>query len=151
MKLGALLSEIKGKQSRLARLMDISKETMYVQDGKTPKLDYNEVSKEINELIPEIRHLKLKVQEANLKNKLPDFNMSLAEAIIKVGDLRSLMSYKSSLIKYSKLNLWDIEDKKIDYTPQMEEKELEKEIEELSKEKIKLDNAIQKANWSVEA
>jgi len=150
MKLGALLSEIKGKQSRLARLMSISEQTMYVEKGKTPKLNYKETSEEIDKLIPEIRQLKLKVQEANLRNKLPDFNITLAEAIIKVADLRSLMSHKSGLIKYSKENLWGMEDKKIDYIPQMEEKELEKEVEELSREKIKLDNAIQKANWSID-
>jgi hypothetical protein len=150
MKLGALLSEIKGKQSRLARLMSISEQTMYVEKGKTPKLNYKETSEEIDKLIPEIRQLKLKVQEANLRNKLPDFKITLAEAIIKVADLRSLMSHKSGLIKYSKLNLWDMEDKKIDYIPQMKEKEMEKEVEELSREKIKLDNAIQKANWSID-
>jgi len=153
MKLGALLSEIKGKQSRLARLMETSKETMYVEVGKKPKLDYKEVSEEIDKLVGEIRQLKLKVMKTNLENivqyPLPNPKMSLAEAIMKVGDLRSLISHKSGLIKYSRVNLWD-EDKKIDYKPQVEEKNIEKEIEDLSREKIKLDNAIQKANWSVE-
>jgi phage shock protein A len=151
MKLGALLSEIKGKQSRLSRLMEVSKETMYVEKDKSPKLNYKEVSEEIEKLIPEIRQLKLKVQEANTKNTLPDFKMSLAEAIIKVADLRSLMSYKSGLIKYSSMRgFWDESEKKIELIPQVEEKKIEEEVEELSKEKIKLDNAIQKANWSVE-
>jgi uncharacterized protein YchJ len=149
MKLGALLSEIKGKQSRLSRLMEVSKETMYVEEGKIPKMNYNEVSKEIDDLIANIRELKLKVQEANMKNTLPDSKMSLAEAIIKVGDLRSLISHKSGLIRY-KTQFWGMEDKKVDYKPQVEEKKIEDEVEELSKEKIKLDNAIQKANWSIE-
>jgi flagellar biosynthesis/type III secretory pathway chaperone len=150
MKLGALLSDIKGKQSRLSRLMSISKETMYVEVGKTPKMDYKEVSAEIERLVKEIRLSKLKIQEANMKNKLPDYDMSIAEAIMKVGDLRSLIAYKSGLIRYSKTLSWDREEINIEYNPQVEEKKIEKEIEELSKEKIKLDNAIQKANWSVE-
>jgi len=110
MKLGALLSEIKGKQSRLARLMETSKETMYVEVGKKPKLDYKEVSEEIDKLVGEIRQLKLKVMKTNLENivqyPLPNPKMSLAEAIMKVGDLRSLISHKSGLIKYSRVNLW---------------------------------------------
>lgn len=150
MKLGSLLSEIKGKQSRLSRLIDISKETMYVEDGKEPKMDYKEVSEETNKLIDDIRQLKLKVMKANLENTLPDSDMTLAEAILKVGDLRSRMSNKSGLIRYSKIHIWNIDDKKIDFVPQVKEKEIEDEIKELSKEKIKLDNQIQKANWSIE-
>jgi hypothetical protein len=150
MKIGALLSDIKGKQSRLSRLMSVSKETMYVEVGKTPKMDYKELSSEIEKLVKDIRLSKLKIQEANMKNKLPDYDMSIAEAIMKVGDLRSLIAHKSGLIRYSKTLSWDREEAKIEYNPQVEEKKIEKELEELSKEKIKLDNAIQKANWSIE-
>jgi len=149
MKIGALLSEIKGKQSRLSRLMEVSKETMYVEKGQDPKMNYKEVSKEISELIDGIRELKLKVMEVNLKSKL-DNGMTLAEAILKVGDLRSQMGHKSGLIKYNRMNYYDIEDKKVQYTPQVKEKEIEEEIKKLSEEKVKLDNAIQKANWNIE-
>jgi hypothetical protein len=151
MKLGGLLSDIKGKQSRLSRLMDISKEIFYYEEGKSPKLDYKEISKEIDSLVDEIRHLKVMVQGINIANKLPNSKMILAEAIIKVADLRSLIAYKSGLIKYERnRSIWDEDRAKVNLIPQVEEKTLEKEIEELSDEKIALDNAIQVANWSIE-
>jgi uncharacterized protein YchJ len=150
MKLGALLSEIKGKQSRLARLMQVSRDIMYVETGKKPKLDYKEVAKEIDELIDSIRNLKLQVMQTNMGNMLPDTKMTLAEAIIKVADLRSQIAYKTQLVKYSsRSDFWDTE-KKVEFLPQVEEKVLEDELKKLSDEKIKLDNLIQKVNWSIE-
>lgn len=151
MKLGEALAQLKKEKSRLARLISIRKENVYVEKGKKTPFDPREVGKKINEKIEEIRELKIKIQKTNLSTKIPEQDISLAEAIISIGDIRSQMANLRTLFEDKREYSWRLRDKDtIEKIPQLNEKEIEEEMESLETEKIRIDNLIQVTNWETE-
>ena len=146
MKLGEALSELKKEKSRLARLILLRKENVYVEEGKQTKFDPKELSKEINKKIEDIRKLKIKIQKTNLNIKISGEDISLTEAIIKINDLRSKMAHLSNLFERKRSYLFRDKDEK-EMIAQIDEIEIEDEIEKLEIEKVQLDNKIQIINW----
>lgn len=149
MKLGETLSKLKKEKSRLARLILLRKENVYIKEGKKTKFDLNKLSKEIDKKIEEIRKLKVKIQKTNLNTKVTGENISLAEAIIKINDLRSKLAHLSSLFEKKEGYLFRDKDEK-DMVAQLDELEIEDEIEKLEIEKTQLDNKIQITNWTTQ-
>src|SRR3989344_2696924 len=151
MKIGEALALLKKEKSRLARLISLRKINVYVEKGKKTPFDPQKLGKEIDKKIEDIRKLKVKIQKTNLSTKLPDFNVSLAEAIILVNDIRSGISLLSGLFKEKSEYSFRFRDKdEIEKVSQLDESEIEKEMEKLETEKTHLDNAIQIANWENE-
>src|SRR3989344_197532 len=147
MNLGEALSKLKKEKSRLARLISLRKENVYTEKGKETKFNPKTLSNEIDNKIEEVRKLKIKIQEVNLETKISGENITLAEAIIKVNDLRSKLAHLSVL--FEKKESWLYRDKREnEMTPQLDELEIEDEIEKLENEKVILDNKIQAANWA---
>ena len=149
MNLGEALSLLKKEKSRLARIISLRKNNIYVEEGKKPEFDPEKLSKDINAKIDEIRHLKVKIVKTNLNAKIAGDNISLTEAIIKVGDIRSKIAQLSNLFE-NKRSSWYIEKEQKPSVAQLSESEIEDEIEALEIEKGKLDNKIQMANWNTE-
>jgi|SRR3989344_7217164 len=149
MKLGEALSKLKKEKSRLSRLISLRKDNVYVEEGKETKFDPKKLSEEINEKIEGIRKLKIRIQESNLATSLEGEDISLAEAIIKVNDIRSKIAGLSNL--FEKKSSWLYRDKdERDMISQLDELEIEDEIEKLEIEKVQLDNKIQITNWRTE-
>lgn len=147
MNLGEALSKLKKEKSRLARLISLRKENVYSEKGKETKFSPKELSKEIDAKIDEIRKLKLKIQQANLTAKVHGEEITLAEAIIKVNDLRSKIAHLSTL--FEKKERWFYREKnEPEMIAQLNEREVEDEIESLENEKVILDNKVQTTNWS---
>ena len=147
MKLGEALSALKKEKSRLARLILLRKENVYIDKGKQAKFDPKKLSEEINKKIDDIRKLKIKIQNTNLKTYVPGENITLAEAIIKVNDMRSKISHLSKLFEKEKYSFFrDKEEKEI--VSQLDEIEVEDYMERLEVEKVQLDNKIQITNWT---
>ena len=93
--------------------------------------------------------MKIKIQESNLATNLEGEDISLAEAIIKVNDIRSKIAGLSNL--FEKKSSWLYRDKdERDMISQLDELEIEDEIEKLEIEKVQLDNKIQITNWRTE-
>jgi len=149
MKLGEALSQLKKEQNRLTRLISLRKENIYVEQGKKTKIDPKRLSEEIDNKIKEIRELKIKIQNTNLNTRINDKNLTLAEAIIKINDLRDKISNLSKLFDKEREYLFRDKDMK-DRIAQLDEQEIEKEIVELENEKTQLDNKIQITNWTTE-
>ena len=151
MKLGAALAELKSRQSQLARLIQIRQDTMDYESNKKPKMDAKELTEQINTMIDDIRKLKLQIMKTNLETELST-GITLSEAIIKIGDLRSKIANYHQLVKYERdrYSFFEGERKTKDVIPQVEEKKIEEEIKKLNEEKLKLDNEIQQANWKVD-
>ncbi len=147
MKLGEALSKLKKEKSRLARLILLRKENVYVEKGKKTKFDPKKLSKEIDEKIEAIRKLKIKIQKTNLNTKVNGESINLAEAIIKINDLRSKLAHLSSLFEKKERYLFRDKDEK-ERVAQLDELEIEDEIEKLEIEKVQLDNKIQITNWT---
>ena len=152
MKLGEALAQLKRERSRLARLISLRKENVYVEKGKQSPFNPEQIGRDITGKIDQIRALKIRIQKTNLHAMLPKEKISLAEAIILVGDIRSKISHLSNLFtekrEYFSFRLRSKDD--IEKIAQLSEPEVEKEIESLESEKIRIDNLIQIANWETE-
>ena len=147
MKLGEALSKLKKEKSRLARLILLRKENVYAEEGKKTKFDPKELSKEIDKKIEEIRKLKVKIQKTNLNATVNGEDISLAEAIIKVNDLRSKLAKLSNLFEDKRSYRYRDKDEK-EIVAQLDELEIDDEMERLEIEKVQLDNKIQMTNWT---
>src|SRR3989344_664292 len=102
MKIGEALSLLKKEQSRLSRLISLRKENIYVEKDKKTPFNPARISDEIKIKIKVIRELKLKIQRTNLEVGVLGEKISLAEAIIKVGDIRSEIAKLSDLFETSR-------------------------------------------------
>lgn len=149
MRLGEALSKLKKEKSRLARLILLRKENVYAEKGKKTKFDPKKLSEEIDKKIEDIRKLKIQVQKTNLKTKVSGENISLAEAIIKVNDIRSKLCSLSNLFEKKERYIFRDKDEK-EMIAQLDVLEVEDEIEKLEIEKVQLDNKIQMTNWTAQ-
>jgi hypothetical protein len=150
MKLGEALAQLKKEKSRLARLISLRKDNIYVEKGKKTPFDPSKLGKDIEDKIEEIRKLKVDVQRTNL-NTLFENNISLAEAIIKVNDIRSKIAGLSGLFNEKREYSFRLRGKDdIEKVPQLDESKIEEEMENLEAEKTKIDNLIQVINWKTE-
>lgn len=146
MKLGEALSKLKKEKSKLARLIKLRKENLYVEEGKQTKFDPNKLSEEIDFQIEEIRKLKMEIQRTNLSVKVQGEDITIAEAIIKVNDIRSRIAHLSTLFDKDRYSYRSKDD--IQKIPQIDEEKIENILEKLEIEKCQLDNKIQITNWT---
>lgn len=151
MKIGEALALIKAKRSYLVGQYELLNEQMYYEAGKKPDFDANEIIKNIEKGEKELMHLKLAVMRANMEKKLEN-GMSLAETIIFIGDIRSKISQMSRAAKNPHRDrlFYDMKDKRIEYVPQIQPKDIEAKVRELETEKRRLDAELQKANWGID-
>ncbi len=149
MKLGEALSKLKKEKSRLARLISLRKDNVYVEEGKKTPFDPEKLTKEIDEKIDEIRKLKVRIQKTNLAAIVKGEDSPLAEAIIKVNDLRSKIAHLSTIFEKKREYFFRDKDQ-IEKIPQLHEGEVEEQLEKLEIEKIQLDNKIQITNWTTD-
>jgi hypothetical protein len=147
MNLGEALSSLKKEKSRLARLISLRKENVLIEKDKNSEFDPKEISKQIDKKIEDIRKLKINIQKANFSTKVAGEDISLAEAIIKVNDIRSKIAQLSSLFE-KKHSSWCFDKDQKELVSQLKESDIEDEIEKLEGEKARLDNKIQMTNWS---
>ena len=147
MKLGEALSTLKKEQSRLARLILLRKENVYREKGKQTKFNPAKLSEEIDKKLEEIRKLKIKIQKTNLNTNVAGENLTLAEAIIKINDLRSSIANLSTLFEEKRERFFREKDE-VEKITQLDELKIEDKIEKLEIEKVQLDNKIQMTNWT---
>jgi uncharacterized protein YchJ len=149
MNLGEALSLLKKEKSRLVRLITLRKDNVFVEEGKKTEFDPKKISEDIDKKIEDIRKLKIRILKTNINSRLKDESLTIAEAIIKIGDIRSKLSNLSTLFDRRK-ERWYFEKEPKNYISQLEETLIEKEIEKLEQEKTQLDNKIQMSNWNTE-
>lgn len=147
MKLGEALSKLKKERSKLARLIQLRKDHVYVETGKQPAFDPKKISEEINLQIDLIRKMKIQVQKTNLSTKVQGDDISVAEAIIKVNDIRSKIAHLSNVFEKKSSWLYRERDQK-EMVALLNEQEIEDELEKLEISKVQLDNKIQMTNWT---
>jgi hypothetical protein len=149
MNLGESLSLLKKEKSRLVRLISLRKENVFIEKGKKSEFDLESLSDEIDKKIDEIRILKVKIQNTNINTIVSGEKISLAEVIIKVGDIRSKISILNSLFE-RKRGSWFFDKDQRELAAKINESDVEDEIERLETEKTRLDNKIQITNWNTQ-
>lgn len=149
MKIGAALQELKTMQSKLARLYELRQETFNVLEKKPIEVEYDSVTNEINELIQNIRDIKVKIAKANCLNvvEVDGEKICLQELIIMVGDLRAELGRLSMLKPQGAVYLGG---QAVEYIPQKKQDEMAAIISKFEQKKADLDKILQSMNWKFE-
>lgn len=94
----------------------------------------------------------MQLQKTNLETMVQykDDKISLAELIIRIGDIRAEISVLNGLYKARDEYSMFRHDEDNSVQPQVPPKDIEKEIAELNKEKTELDGLLQHTNWTVD-
>ncbi len=150
MKIGEALAEKKKLQNRLAKCNELLKKSYYYK--KKPDFSYNKLTKEVQTLIVSLKELKIRIMGTNLSTNVVynDKDMSLAELIITIGDIRSRIAILNELYNPSDYTSRFRYDENDDVQPQIPPEEIEEEISRLNTEKTKLDALLQHTNWTKE-
>ncbi|MBI2671378.1 hypothetical protein HYX16_00420 [Candidatus Woesearchaeota archaeon] len=147
MKLGEALNTLKKEKNRVSRLISLRKENVFVEKGEHIKFDPERLSQEIDEKREFIRELQIKIQKINLNTIVKGERITLAEAIIKIRQIRDKITNLSCLFERG-YSFRDSDDK--EKVAQLDKLKVEKEIENLEVEKVDLDNKIQITNWETD-
>lgn len=146
MKIGEALTELKKEKAGLRRLIELRKETFWVEKKAKPVISTQELTQQINEKMKSIRLKKARIQKSNLECRLEE--ESLAEAILRIADLRSEISALSELKEGSRR--FSLREENEHKTPQLNPLQIERMAEKLEKEKSRLDSLLQSFNWKQE-
>ena len=149
MKIGKALSEKKAAQNKLARLLSVRSQVFLHDKGKKPDMTVQELEREIAAATKTIRDLKLRIIYTNCTAPL-DNEMTLQEAIIRLGDIRSELSAYNALLELKAEpsdDLYGLRRQPVrDRVAQLTKKDLLARIEGLEAQKYELDALIAKAN-----
>lgn len=149
MLLGAALQELKIMQSKLYRLYRLREDTFNILENKNIEVKFDEVTKEINEIILKIRDLKVRINKTNTNTviNVEGKEITIIELIIMIGDLRSELSRYESLRPRGPVYLGG---QAVDYIPQKKQDEIATKIAEMEQRKADLDKILQSSNWRTE-
>ncbi len=149
MKLGAALQELKILQSKLARLYNLRSETFNVLENKKTEVDFDEVTNEIEDLVDNIRSLKVKIAKTNILTQI-EFDgkkITIQEMIFLIADLRSSLARLEYLKPRGPVYLGG---QAVEYIPQKRQDEIANIISDFEKKKSDMDKLLQAKNWSTE-
>ncbi|MBD3342085.1 MAG: hypothetical protein GF353_23495 [Candidatus Lokiarchaeota archaeon] len=149
MLLGAALQELKILQSKLSRLYTLRTDTFNVLENKEVEVEFDKISKEINELLNEIRALKVQIAHTNntVTLDLDGKTITIQELIILISDLREELYQLGYLKPRGPVYLGG---QAVEYVPQKKQDEMAELISELEERKAELDKILQARNWSTE-
>jgi len=143
------LQELKIMRSKLARLYRLRLDTFNVLEKKSAEVEFGQVSIEIDELIQQIRDLKVKIQKtnANAVVTVDGKDICIQELILRIGDLRSELQQHEQLKPRGPVYLGG---QAVEYIPQRKQDEIAGAIAELEQRKADLDKILQAQNWTTE-
>lgn len=156
MKIGEALARTKLLKNKLVELQKLQRKTFFVEEDKKKEADFEELERELLKVMDELRELKLRIQRANLNITVEwkDRSISLAEAILIIGDIRSRLAQLDEIGSDSKFGVRSLFDRKtkdeVEYLPQKSRVELLELKRRLEAEKTALDNLVQNTNWRAE-
>ena len=147
MKVAEALREIKSVKGKLSRLWSLYGQSVYYPEDEKPEFDARELKAQIDEKTVELRKVKNRVSQANLKAMVK--GASLSEALVELGDLRGEVAQLESIFRNKPENNY-LSERTIRHFSAYSDLEQVQRIEELGEKIEKLDNEIQKVNWQFE-
>ncbi len=136
-------------QKKLASLRNRIGRNAVVQEGDEPHEDASKLIEESFSVLKELEALVFKINQANLKNQLPD-GRSLTEAIAR----RDTLVAQHSLLQYSIASTQKEPDRysmtEIKWVAMLKVGNLQKQSDDLAKKIRELNAAIQESNWRAE-
>ena len=144
-KLGELLEERARLREYIDSLIELRRREFHESVETPSEVRFNEITKQINQKKKELRDLKIKLMQFNLKTKIPNLNeannivevnLLITDIMAEMQDLRSLLGDRCSPNEGVR--------------PQLSQKQLREKIAELFREKVILDVLRKKTNWTTE-
>jgi DNA repair exonuclease SbcCD ATPase subunit len=148
MKLAEALQERADLNRRIAQLSDRLNVNAIVQEGETPPEDPQELLAELNECISNLEDLVAKINLTNSKTFVD--GKSLTQLIAKRDCLTVKISAYRDLISSASRIAQRASKTEIKIFSTVDVKDLQKQVDQLSKELRLLDNQIQATNWTTE-
>ena len=148
MKLAEALQERADLNKRIAQLNQRLNNNALVQEGEKPAEDPKELLKE---LAQDLRRLEELIGKINLTNsKTVRDGKTLTEMIARRDVLIQEINIKRSFVENSSQSFYRARNSEIKILPTTKVKDIQKDVDDLSKELRLLDNKIQELNWTIE-
>ncbi len=108
MKIYEALAEVKTLKARLVQLSNFRQSTLIHDADSKPDFDFHELSKRMDKTLERVTQLKLAIQTANMTNKVRvgDADMSLANAILELANVRTSLAYVTGMLSEDKPDLF---------------------------------------------
>ena len=148
MKLAEALQERADLNKRIAQLNQRLNNNALVQEGEKPAEDPKELLKE---LAQDLKRLEELIGKINLTNsKTVRDGKTLTEMIARRDVLIQEINIKRSFVENSSQSFYRARNSEIKILPTTKVKDIQKDVDDLSKELRLLDNKIQELNWTIE-
>ena len=148
MKLAEALQERADINRRIDQLRYRLSRNATVQEGETPAEDPNELIKELDACVARLEELMARINRTNSENSVD--GKTLTELIakrdalsVKLSVYRSFLSEASNLAGRATRN-------EIKILSTVNVRELQKQVDDMSRDLRLTDNALQQANWTLE-
>lgn len=104
MKIYEALAEVKTLKSRLIQLSKFRESSLVHDADSEPDFKYEELSEQIDKSLDRETELKIAIQAANLAStvRIGDAEMQLAKAILELSNIRTKLTYLSSMLNVEK-------------------------------------------------
>lgn len=148
MKLAEALQERADINRRIEQLRYRLSRNATVQEGETPAEDPNELIKELDACVARLEELMARINRTNSENKVD--GLTLTELIAKRDALSLKLSvYRNFLGEASNL-AGRATRNEIKILSTVNVRELQKKVDDMSRDLRLTDNALQQANWTLE-
>ncbi len=150
MKLGQALMDRADMQSKLMMLNDRILSNLKVQEGQEIIENPNELLREYEEVNEKLTVLIQAINRTNSSTIIPEYNMTIAEALVKKERLLELKHLYESVVSDASNYQMRMLRTEIKYVNVVDVKKIQKMSDEISKEYRLLDIKIQELNWLTE-
>ncbi len=150
MKLGQALMDRADMQTKLMMLNDRIHSNLKVQEGQEIIENPNELLEEYQKINDKLTALIQAINRTNSSTVIPEYNMTIADALVKKERLLELKHLYESVVREGSNYQTRMLRTEIKYVNVVDVKEIQKMSDALSKEYRLLDVKIQELNWLTE-
>ncbi len=148
MKLAEALQERADLSIRIQQLRSRLENNAFKQEGEQPSENPDDLLAELNENLNRLEWLISRINMTNCSTVVD--GMSLTQIIARKDALTLKLSIYRDLVNTSSRSAFRARNSEIKIIPTVSVRELQKQVDSLSKELRLLDNSLQQTNWTVD-
>ena len=148
MKLAEALQERADLNVRIQQLRSRLENNAFKQEGEQPSENPDDLLAELNENLNRLEWLISRINMTNCSTVVD--GMSLTQIIARKDALTLKLSIYRDLVNTSSRSAFRARNSEIKIIPTVSVRELQKQVDSLSKELRLLDNSLQQTNWTVD-
>ncbi|MFT4414927.1 DIP1984 family protein [Fredinandcohnia humi] len=146
MKLAEALLERADQQKRLAQIKERILRSTLVQEGEQPYENPNELMKEMKQILQSLQTLMKRINKTNAMTPLDNYG-TISDAIVQRELLMKQRSILESIVEKAAIMDMRYSHSEIKTITTVNIKELQSEIDEISKQYRIVDTLLQQTNW----